>query len=105
MAPPQGRNHSIRSAPVKAARPLSMRPMTGSALLSRYYDRRSAMHKNSTNLMSLMMTLAWAVAASADDPVHARGPCRQGDHGRLIGYEKVASYPTADDARAHFQEW
>jgi pimeloyl-ACP methyl ester carboxylesterase len=31
--------------------------------------------------------------------------CRQGDRGRLIKYEQVGSYPTADDARAHFEEW
>lgn len=31
--------------------------------------------------------------------------CRRGDRGRLIGYEKVASYPTKEAARAYFDEW
>ena len=34
-----------------------------------------------------------------------REACRQGDRGRLIRFEQVASYPTPDDARAHFEEW
>src|SRR5438067_1550127 len=31
--------------------------------------------------------------------------CRHGDGGRLIRYEKVASYPTPASARAYFDEW
>jgi hypothetical protein len=31
--------------------------------------------------------------------------CGQGDRGRLLGSERVASYPTAADARAHFDSW
>ena len=31
--------------------------------------------------------------------------CREGDRGRLLHYERVASYPTAESARAYFFEW
>jgi hypothetical protein len=31
--------------------------------------------------------------------------CRRGDRGRLLGFERVASHPTAADARAYFDEW
>ncbi len=31
--------------------------------------------------------------------------CRRGDRGRLIRYEKVASYPTAASVRDYFDEW
>jgi hypothetical protein len=31
--------------------------------------------------------------------------CRQGDRGRLIRYEKVASRPTATSVRVYFDEW
>jgi pimeloyl-ACP methyl ester carboxylesterase len=34
-----------------------------------------------------------------------RRSCGQGDRGRLIDFEKVASYPTAAAARAYFYEW
>ena len=69
------------------------------------------MHKSSTNLMRLVAqistatALALAAAANVDASAPSNRPCRQGDRGRLIGYEKVGSYPTADDARAHFEEW
>src|SRR5215204_890952 len=32
-------------------------------------------------------------------------PCRQGDRGRLIRNERVASYPTPASVRAYFDEW
>ena len=35
----------------------------------------------------------------------ASRPCQQGERGRLIGYQRVGSYPTPDDARARFDEW
>jgi hypothetical protein len=35
----------------------------------------------------------------------ARASCRRGDRGRLIRYEKVASYPTAASVRDYFYEW
>jgi hypothetical protein len=31
--------------------------------------------------------------------------CRQGDRGRLIGHERVASHPTRASVRAYFDEW
>jgi fermentation-respiration switch protein FrsA (DUF1100 family) len=32
-------------------------------------------------------------------------PCRHGDRGRLLDFERVASHPTAADARAYFDSW
>lgn len=49
-----------------------------------------------------------AIPAWSGVPDHAalmRGVCRQGDRGQLIRVEQVGSYPTPDDARAHFDEW
>ena len=69
------------------------------------------MIKSTTNWMrrvaqiSTAVALAWAAAASADAAGPANRQCEQGDRGRLIRYEKVGSYPTAHDARAHFEEW
>jgi hypothetical protein len=34
-----------------------------------------------------------------------RAPCRDGDRGRLLKYEKVASRPTAASVQAYFDEW
>ena len=31
--------------------------------------------------------------------------CRHGDRGRLLGFERVASHPTAADARAYLDSW
>lgn len=50
------------------------------------------------------IALACATAAGVDAAPPDR-PCQQGDRGRLIGYQRVGSYPTAQDARAHFDEW
>ncbi|HEU4391506.1 MAG TPA: hypothetical protein VFV34_27195 [Blastocatellia bacterium] len=44
-----------------------------------------------------------ADAASAN--ASGQSSCRQGDRGRLIRYERVASHPTAASARAYFDEW
>jgi pimeloyl-ACP methyl ester carboxylesterase len=55
--------------------------------------------------ISSAIALAWATAASADAAGRTYGQCQQGDRGRLIRYEKVGSYPTPHDARAHFEEW
>ena len=57
--------------------------------------------------------IAGALIASAipawsgvpDDAALMRSACRQGDRGRLLRVERVGSYPTADDARARFEEW
>jgi fermentation-respiration switch protein FrsA (DUF1100 family) len=48
-----------------------------------------------------------ALTVAGTDLAHAndRQPCRQGDRGRLLRYERVASYPTAASARAYFDEW
>jgi len=46
-----------------------------------------------------LLVLAFEVRAAG------RGPCRDGDRGRLLRYERVASYPTAVSAQAYFEEW
>jgi pimeloyl-ACP methyl ester carboxylesterase len=45
--------------------------------------------------------------ADGDDAASASGAgsCREGDRGRLIRYEMVASHPTAASVRAYFNEW
>ncbi|HEY5806528.1 MAG TPA: prolyl oligopeptidase family serine peptidase, partial [Povalibacter sp.] len=57
---------------------------------------------------------AWAETSSADSSVlsgentssaHRHRSCSQGQRGRLIEYERVASYPTASSVRAYFEEW
>ena len=48
-----------------------------------------------------------AVPASAgvpDDAARQRSVCHQGERGRLLRVELVASFPTAADARARFYE-
>ena len=52
-----------------------------------------------------MIALTCAAAAIADATPPVNQFCRHGDRGRLLGYQKVASYPTPHDARAHFDEW
>ena len=69
------------------------------------------MNTSSTKVMRVVaqvssaMALAWAVAANVEASAPVNRRCHQGDRGRLIGYEKVGSYPTPHDARAHFEEW
>jgi peroxiredoxin Q/BCP len=55
-------------------------------------------------LMMLAATLVGggAAASRADD---LGGLCRSGDRGRLMRFERVASHPTAADARAYFDSW
>ena len=55
--------------------------------------------------ISSAIALTCAAAAIADAAPPVNRSCRQGDRGRLIGYEQVGSYPTPHDARAHFEEW
>ena len=61
------------------------------------------MNKSSTSVtrraarISTAIALAWVAAVNRS--------CRQGDRGRLIGYEKVGAYATPEDARAHFETW
>src|SRR5204862_188088 len=51
----------------------------------------------------------WMVAAllvlTADARAAGRARCRDGDRGRLLRYEKVASRPTAASVQAYFDEW
>ena len=69
------------------------------------------MHKSLKKLMKRVapavgaIALAWVSAAGVAAAAPASRPCQQGERGRLIGYQKVGSYPTAQDARAHFEEW
>jgi hypothetical protein len=70
------------------------------------------MQKNSTLTTSLVLRICAAVALSCTGAASVDGAaavshnsCNQGDRGRLIRYERVASYPTPLDARAHFEEW
>ena len=53
--------------------------------------------------MLLSAIPAWS--GVPDDAAVTQGACRQGDGGRLIRFERVASHPTPDDARAYFYEW
>jgi hypothetical protein len=55
--------------------------------------------------LSGAIALAWATTGSVDAGGAGNRSCRQGDRGRLIGYQKVGAYPTPDAARAHFEEW
>jgi pimeloyl-ACP methyl ester carboxylesterase len=52
-------------------------------------------------LAFLVLLLAGVPPASAEPAA----TCRQGDSGRLIRFDKVASYPTAESARAYFDDW
>ena len=70
------------------------------------------MNTSSTNVKSLVarissgiIALICAAAAIADAAPPGNQFCRHGDRGRLLGYQRVASYPTPHDARAHFDEW
>src|SRR6476661_2361381 len=52
----------------------------------------------------------WMVSAllsllAVDAQAAGRAPCRDGDRGRLLRYEKVASRPTAASVQAYFDEW
>jgi hypothetical protein len=51
-----------------------------------------------------VIALTVAVAAIAD-AAPGNHFCRHGDRGRLLDYQRVASYPTPHDARAHFDAW
>lgn len=53
----------------------------------------------------LSAALALTMMVGLDATVGPARSCQHGDRGRLIGFQKVASYPTPDDARAHFEEW
>ncbi len=55
-------------------------------------------------LAVLMIGLQGAGGAHAASADSSRS-CRGGDRGRLLGFERVASHPTAADARAYFDSW
>ncbi len=66
------------------------------------------MNKSSTQFVAQIasaIALAWTAAVGVEAGPPVDRSCQQGDRGRLIGYEKVGSYPTPDDARAHFEQW
>jgi pimeloyl-ACP methyl ester carboxylesterase len=54
---------------------------------------------------ALMLAAVPAWSGVPADVALVRAACRQGDRGRLIRFEQVASFPTAADARTHFAEW
>src|SRR5262245_13220678 len=71
-------------------------------------------------LISMILATASQAAAQSTQPkpderaqnknlerFHAESPapCRQGDRGRLIGYERVASHPSPASVQAYFDEW
>ena len=53
----------------------------------------------------LLSSLSPGVAAAAGGGGDPGQACRQGDRGRLLRFERVASHPTAADARAYFDTW
>jgi hypothetical protein len=53
----------------------------------------------------LLSSLSPGVAAAAGDGGDPGQACRRGDRGRLLRFERVASHPTAADARAYFDSW
>ena len=66
------------------------------------------MNKSSTRFVARIasaIALAWTAAVGVEAGPPVNRSCQQGDRGRLIGYQKVGSYPTPDDARAHFEQW
>jgi hypothetical protein len=60
------------------------------------------MNKALPSAMALVVLLLAGVPPAEAEPALT---CRQGDRGRLIRYEKVASYPTAAAVQAYFDEW
>lgn len=69
------------------------------------------MHKSSkqlikgATLVASGIALAWTATTGVDATSPVNRTCRQGDAGRLIGYQRVGEYPTPHEARAHFEEW
>ncbi len=61
-----------------------------------------------THCWPVRMILAAALVvggAAASRAADLGGSCRSGDRGRLLRFERVASHPTAADARAYFDSW
>ena len=69
------------------------------------------MNRTWANLIGTVTLVAVAIpltstgTAATGATAAAHRSCRQGDRGRLLDFDKVAAYPTPDDARAHFEEW
>src|SRR5262245_38976245 len=63
--------------------------------------------------MRLFVVVTLLLAASSHITAGRAGPsdstrrasCEDGDRGRLIRFEQVASFPTPASARAYFEEW
>jgi pimeloyl-ACP methyl ester carboxylesterase len=55
--------------------------------------------------LAAALALAATLGLDAGATASSTRSCQQGDRGRLIGFQKVASYPTAGDARAYFEDW
>jgi pimeloyl-ACP methyl ester carboxylesterase len=57
----------------------------------------------------LLGTMGIAQAANGDRASASSGDasrtCQHGDQGRLVGFHRVASHPTPNDARAYFKSW
>src|SRR5262245_41216667 len=68
------------------------------------YERSMSMMRRVAHV-SGAIALAWVSSAGIAAEGSASRPCQQGERGRLVGYQKVGSYPTPDDTRAHFEEW
>jgi hypothetical protein len=49
--------------------------------------------------------VATLLALTVEARAAGRGPCRDGDRGRLVRYERVASRPTPAAVQAYFDEW
>jgi acetyl esterase/lipase len=53
----------------------------------------------------LLSLLSPGIASATSDDRDSGQACRRGDRGRLLGFDRVASHPTAADARAYFDSW
>ncbi|HSF01988.1 MAG TPA: hypothetical protein VLA62_03185, partial [Solirubrobacterales bacterium] len=53
----------------------------------------------------VVLTLGLIGVGAAPATSESSESCRHGDRGRLLRFERVASHPTAADARAYFDSW
>src|SRR5215470_11861296 len=105
-----------------APRPMAEQPVAGFGALigSRYFDSGSpapltlrlggdAVAPTQPEPGDRVGNLGLRRSALGQDADAARtgdhSPCRQGDRGRLIHYERVASHPTPASVRDYFDEW
>jgi pimeloyl-ACP methyl ester carboxylesterase len=54
---------------------------------------------------ALSIVIAPTMAINSMDLSEASRACATGDRGQLVGYEQVASYPSAQSVRDYFDEW